>query len=210
LWRRSGPGSPEQVVSWRVAQKYFFDPTLGGAILAGRRNVFRTLTSLTAFAFADTARRFSPLVSDIRFSLGSRLDAQFRADFDPTRRRITGHELLVNMRPYGLLEATIAHFAVNATPVLQPRSDQIRAVIGYGDLSRQGLNGAFGFSYDLRQKFLQNQIAQVSFNGSCCGIALEYRRLGLGQVRRGNEFRAALIIANLGMFGNLRRREVIF
>jgi LPS-assembly protein len=51
---------------------------------------------------------------------------------------------------------------------------------------------------------------QVSYNGSCCGIALEYRRIALGQVRTENQFRVAFIIANIGTFGNLRRQERIY
>jgi LPS-assembly protein len=51
---------------------------------------------------------------------------------------------------------------------------------------------------------------QVSFNGACCGIAIEYRRLALGSVRSQNRFHIALIIANMGTFGNLRRQEKIF
>jgi len=57
---------------------------------------------------------------------------------------------------------------------------------------------------------VQNQLAQVSYNGSCCGIAFEYRRLALGTIRTENQFRLALIIANIGTFGNLRRQEKIF
>ena len=82
--------------------------------------------------------------------------------------------------------------------------------MGYGDLNRRGWNASFGFSYDVKQQVLQNQLMQVSYNGSCCGIAFEYRRLALGPVRTENQFRVALIIANIGTFGNLRRQEKIF
>jgi LPS-assembly protein len=51
---------------------------------------------------------------------------------------------------------------------------------------------------------------QISYNGKCCGIAFEYRRIELGQVRTDNQFRVAFIIANIGTFGNLRHQEKIF
>jgi len=57
---------------------------------------------------------------------------------------------------------------------------------------------------------LQSQIVQVSYNGGCCGLAFEYRRINLGQVRAENQFRLAFIIANIGTFGNLRHQERIF
>src|SRR5262249_54826926 len=55
-----------EVFSWRLAQKYFFDPTFGGAIVPGRRNVFGPVLDISGFAFADGLRRVSPIVSTIR------------------------------------------------------------------------------------------------------------------------------------------------
>jgi LPS-assembly protein len=210
LFHRNGTHGSQELISWRLAQKYYFDPTFGGAIVAGQRNVFQALDSITPFAFADGPRRFSPLVSDFTISPGGRYDAEFLTDYDPARHRITAQESLVKFRPRENLAITLAHYAINANSILQPPSDQIRAMVGYGDLNRRGWNSALGFSYDFRQGYLQNQFAQISYNGSCCGIAFEYRRLALGQVRRDNQFRVALTIANIGTFGNLRRREKIF
>src|SRR5208282_3122288 len=58
LYRRTDDGDTEELVSWRLVQKYFFDPTFGGALETGQRNVFQTLDSLTPFAFADQPRRY--------------------------------------------------------------------------------------------------------------------------------------------------------
>jgi LPS-assembly protein len=210
FFRRKPGGSADEVVSWRVAQKHYFDPTFNGAIVPGRRNVFQALNSITSYAFADTLRRFSPVVSDLRVTPGGRYDAQLRMDIDPERRKVTAVGTLIRMRPYKESFVTLAHFATSAVPALQPRSNQVRALIGYGELNRLGLNGTFGFSYDINQRFLQNQIVQVSYNGRCCGLGFEYRRLALGPVRSENQFRVALLIANLGTFGSLRRQEKIF
>jgi LPS-assembly protein len=210
FFRREAAGGGDEVVSWRVAQKYYFDPTFNGAIVPGQRNVFQALNSITPYAFADAPRRFSPVVSDVRITPGGRYDAQLRMDIDPLRSKITAVGTLVRVRPYREAFITLAHFATDASPALQPRSNQIRALVGYGELNRIGWNGSFGFSYDVNQGFLQNQIVQVSYNGHCCGIGFEYRRLALGPVRSENQFRVALLIANLGTFGSLRRQEKIF
>ncbi len=210
LYRRAGEGPAQELLTWRVAQKYYFDPTFGGAIVRGQRNVFQALDSVTPFAFASSPRRFSPVVTDLRVTPGSRYDAEFRMDYDTQRGKINALGTLVKMRAYREISLTLAHFSVQTRPVLQPKSNQIRGLLGYGDLNRHGWNAAFGFSYDIRQRFLQNQLVQVSYNGACCGIALEYRRLALGPVRSENQFRVALIIANIGTFGNLRRQEKIF
>jgi LPS-assembly protein len=210
FFRRKADGRAEELVSWRVSQKYYFDPTFGGAIVPGTRNVFQSLSSITPFAFADGTRRFSPMVSDVRITPGGRYDAQFRADIDPERGKLTAVGTLVNVNPYSEFHVTLAHFATRATSALQPLSNQIRAIVGYGDINRRGLNGSFAISYDVRQQFLQNQVVQVSFNGSCCGLAFEFRRLALGPVRSENQYRVAFLIANIGTFGNLRRQEKIF
>jgi LPS-assembly protein len=63
----------QELVTWHVAQKHFFDPTFGGALVPGQRNVFQTLDLFTPFAFADTARHFSPLVSDCDRGAGEAL-----------------------------------------------------------------------------------------------------------------------------------------
>ncbi len=210
LYRRSGEGQAEELVTWRLAQKYYFDPTFGGAIVPGQRNVFQALDSLTAFAFADGPRRFSPLVSDLRITPGGRYDAELRAEYDPLRGKVTTLGTLVKVRPYREFFVTLAHFALQANPVLQPKTNQIRALVGYGEIHRRGWNVAAGFSYDARLGVAQNQLVQVSYNGTCCGIAFEYRRLALGAVRTENQFRVALILANIGTFGNVRRQEKVF
>lgn len=208
--RISGEGQAAELLRLRVVQKYFFDTTFGGAIVPGQRNAFRALDSITAFSFADGARRWSPVVTDLKVTPGGRYDAQFRMDYDPQRGKVTALGSLLKLKPYRAAFLTLAHFAAESTDVLQPRSNQIRALVGWGELNRRGLNGSFGFSYDVRQGFLQNQLVQVSYNGSCCGIAFEYRRLALGPVRSENQFRIALLIANVGTFGNLRRQEKLF
>jgi LPS-assembly protein len=209
LYHRTEDGT-HQFLSWRVAQKYYFDPTFNGALVPGQRNVFDALDSVTPFAFADSPRRFSPITSDLRVMPGGRYDIQFRVDYDPVRGKATAFGTLLKLRPYRQAFLTLAHFSLTSASVLQPRSNQIQALAGYGDLNRRGWNGSFGFSYDAHSHTFQNQIVQVSYNGSCCGIAFEYRRLALGTVRTENQFRVALLIANLGTFGNVHRREKIF
>jgi LPS-assembly protein len=86
----------------------------------------------------------------------------------------------------------------------------VRALLGYGDQTGKGWNFTAGFSYDIQQQFLQNQIVQVGYNGSCCGIQFEYRRLALGSIRNENQFRVAFVIANIGSFGTVKRQDKIF
>jgi LPS-assembly protein len=210
FWMKSGDDQPEELVSWRLVQKHYFDPTFGGAIVNGQRNMLEPLESVTPFAFALGPRNSSPIVSDIRITPGGLFDTEHLLEYDPQLHKVTVIGTLVKIKPYRELFATIAHFRLQDNPILQPLSNQVRVLLGYGSETRRGFNVTTGISYDITNSALQSQLVQVSYNGKCCGIALEYRRFALGQVRTDNQFRVAFIVANIGTFGNLRHQEKIF
>ncbi len=185
LYLKEGEEQPHELIAWSIFQKHYFDPTFGGAILPGVRNVFQALNSITPFAFATGPVHWSPIVSDFRVTPGGRYDAEQILEYDPNLQKITTIGTLLKVKPYREFFATVAHFRLQADPILQPLSNQV--------------NNA-----------LQNQLVQVSYNGGCCGLAVEYRRIALGQVRTENQFRVAFIIANIATFGNLRHQEKIF
>jgi LPS-assembly protein len=216
LFRKDGDGQPQELISWRIVQKHYFDPTFGGAIVTGQRNVFQALDSISPFAFAFGSRNWSPIVSDFKVTPGGLYDLEQILQYDPQIQRLVTIGTLLKIKPFREFFVTTAYFRLNDNPppvppnFEQPLSNQIRALVGYGSETRKGLNLITGIGYDFENKTLQNQIVQLSYNGSCCGLAVEYRRINLGQVRAENQFRAAFIIANIGTFGNLRHQEKIF
>jgi LPS-assembly protein len=214
LWIKDGDDQPKELISWRLVQKHFFDPTFGGALGPGARNVFQTLDEVAPFAFADGPRNWSPIISDVKVTPGGPLDFEQILEYDTQRGssgQLTTIGTLAKIKPYKDFFFTIADFRLDANPlILQPRSNQIRTLVGYGGETRKGFNVTTGISYDITNNSLQNQLIQLSYNGNCCGLAVEYRRIALGQVRTDNQFRVAFIIANIGTFGNLRHQEKIF
>ncbi len=225
LFRKDGDGQPQELISWRIVQKHYFDPTFGGAIVNGQRNVFQAFDSISPFAFAFGPRNWSPIVSDFKITPGGPYDVEQILQYDPQIQRLVTIGTLLKVKPYREIFVTTAFFRLNDNPALsdlplqpppvpplfqQPLSSQIRALVGYGSETRKGLNLITGMGYDFENKTLQNQIVQFSYNGACCGIAVEYRRINLGQVRTENQFRIAFMIANIGTFGNLRHQEKIF
>jgi LPS-assembly protein len=210
FWMKSGDDQPQELLSWRLVQKHYFDPTFGGAILTNQRNVFETFDSISPFAFALGPRNSSPLVSDFKINPGGLFDVEHLLEYDPQLRKVTVIGTLAKIKPYREFFATIAQVRLQADPILQPLSNQVRMLAGYGSETRRGFNFTTGISYDITNSALQNELAQISYNGKCCGLALEYRRIALGQVRTDNQFRVAFIIANIGTFGNLRHQEKIF
>jgi LPS-assembly protein len=225
LFVKNGDGQPQELLSWSIFQAHYFDPTFGGAILDGQRNVFQALDSITPFAFAFGPRNWSPIISDFKIMPGGKYDVEQILQYDTQIQRLVTVGTLLKVKPYSEFFATVAYFRLNDNPVQadlppipppgfvafeQPLSNQVRALMGYGNLTRKGFNFTTGISYDFTNQILQSQLVQVSYNGNCCGLALEYRRINLGQVRTENRFTATFIIANIGSFGNLRRQENIF
>ena len=218
LFRRTDSGGTEEFVTWRLAQKYFFDPTFGGALVPNQPNVFQTLDALTPFAFADQPKHFSPIISDLTVDPGKAFDTEFLINYDPQRNRLTAIGTLVKFRPWKASFLTLAHFytlnlpqnPVPPPPNFEQRSNQVRALAGYGDQNRHGWNFTAGASYDVVAGAFQNQIVEVAYNGSCCGVGVEYRRFSFGTIRNENQYSVVFRIANLGSAGNLRRQEKIF
>ncbi len=112
LYRRKKDGTAEEIVSWKLAQKYFFNPTFGGALVIGQRNVFQTTDALTPFAFASQPYQFSPIVSDLRIEPGKHFDTQFIVNFDPRHGQLNAIGTLLKLKPYKESFFTLAHFSV--------------------------------------------------------------------------------------------------
>jgi hypothetical protein len=75
--------------------------------------------------------------------------------------------------------------------------------------SHQPVRGAFGPDHNLAQKCSPDcRPGQLQFG--CLVLDFEYRRFALGALRRENQFRVALSLANVGTFGNLKPRERLY
>ncbi len=214
---RPGPPASREVLSWEIAQKYFFDPTFGGALVAGRRNVFTTTADFSGIAFLTEPRRFSPIISRLRAYPGHRTEVEWKLDYDTTAGRISASTALVSHR-IGNFFFGGSHAFLNvpgeifvSTPIAGPSQfDQFRWLVGYGHPNKRGISAAANIGFDINSGFLQYSAFQTSYNWDCCGVSFEYRRFALGSVRNENQFRFALSLSNVGTFGNLRRQERLF
>jgi LPS-assembly protein len=206
-----------EVVTWELAQKYFLDPTFGGALLPGTRNVLTTTADFTGIAFLTDARRLSPLISRLRVQTSARTEAEWDIDYDFRLGGINSSTALLNYRigvftvggGDAYLRAPGETLVSNAIPGPQ-RFNQFRLLLGYGHPNKRGFSGAANVGFDANLGFLQYSAAQVAYNWDCCGFSLEYRRFALGSVRNENQFRFTFALANIGAFGNLRRQERLF
>ncbi|MCI0354102.1 MAG: LPS-assembly protein LptD, partial [Acidobacteria bacterium] len=212
-----GPGEAREIVTWELAQKYFFLDDFGGAVVNGRRNVLTTTASFAGIAFLTEPRRLSPLISRLRVRAGPRLDAEWHFDYDFRKGRVNSSMALLSYRignyflggSHAYLQAPGEIFVSNPIPG-PDKFNQVRVLLGYGHPNKRGISTAANIGYDYNLNFLQYSAFQGTYNWDCCGLSMEYRRFALGSVRNENQFRFAFTLANIGSFGNLRRRERIY
>jgi LPS-assembly protein len=209
-----------ELISWRLSQKYYFDPTFGGALQPGTQVVFDPTISLTGFAFAQ-GRHLSPLVSVLKVAPFSNYDTEVRTDFDPSDGAVLNAGITSHLRR-GLTGLAVTDFFISKTAALigpLPPStipsqvssfNLLRVIASYGDVNRKGLNGAAGLDYNFTKGIAHQVVSQLSYNFGCFAIDFEYRRFALGELRRENQFRIALSLANVGTFGNLKPRERLY
>jgi LPS-assembly protein len=212
-----GPPVSREILSWEIAQKYFFDPSFDGALVPGRRNVFTTTADFSGIAFLTDPRRFAPIISRLRAYPGRATEVEWKLDYDTKKGFINASTTLVTHRFADFFVAG-SHAFLNVpgeifstTPVTTPaRFNQLRWLVGYGHPNKRGVNAAANVGFDIHSGFLQYSAFQTSYNWDCCGVSFEYRRFALGSVRNENQFRFSLSLTNVGTFGTLRRQERLF
>lgn len=219
----TNPCGDREWISWRLAQKHFFDPHFGGAVVNGRRNIFDTTLNLSGVAFLTEPREISPLISRLRMRTSSKLDLEWDFDLDTGAKKFTSNNVLVNLHE-GNAFAGLSYARLNAPGRSYTQGNasavsnfnQLRLLIGYGAPTKPGFGVAANAGLDLNQSskiqggLLQYGALQTSYNWDCCGLSVEYRKYELGSVRNESAYRFNFTLANIGAAGNLRRAERLF
>ncbi len=195
-----------EILSWTLTQKYYANPTFGGALAPGRDSALEPLLDLTGFGFADEARRFSPLVSMLRFSPLAGTSTDLQIDYDTVRRQFRSAGIIGRYQ-VGPLFNNVAYFFTRRSLIQLP-NNQVRATLGYGNSDRPGLNGAVSFAYNVDQSILQASTAQLSYNTDCYGLHLAFMQFDLGP-RRESRIRFSFSLKDLGAIGNLGQDSLL-
>ena len=207
-----------EAFSWDLAQKYYFDPTFGGSVISGTRNVFTTSAELTGIAYIEGLRLFSPFVSRMRIQTTANTDIQWNFDYDTVAGRINASTAIANYRigeyfvgaSHAFLNTTVLDSNSAVATLVPAKFDQIRFLAGFGHPNKTGFSAAGSIGFDNTLGFLQYSAEQISYNWDCCGVSMEYRRFALGNIRNENQFRFSLTLANVGSFGTMKRQERLY
>ncbi len=206
LFVKNKDGNVTEVLSWDLSQSRYFDPTFGGAVVAGQRNVVQSTEELDGFAFLDGPRNYSPVISALRFQ--QKIGLEWRVDYDPLLGHVSNSAFSADVR-FSKYFISLGHNEVRTNPVVAPNTDQVRGLFGIGNQNRKGWNAAVSVYYDYKRGIMEFATTQITYNTDCCGISVEYRRFNFG-TRDDSQYRVAFAISNVGTFGTLRKQERIF
>ena len=162
----------EDLISWRLTQRYFFDQSFGGAIVNGRRNIFDSTLDLSGIAFLTERRAISPLISRLRVRTSAHTDVEWDFDLDTGARKFNSSNVFIDLHQgnsfaalsYARLDAPGRFFTQSPDPgtganpvtgVSTSVSDfnQLRLLGGYGNPVKPGLSVAANLGLDLKSLY---------------------------------------------------------
>ena len=159
----------DELISWRLTQRYFFDPRFGRAIVNGRRNIFETTLDLSGVAFLTEPRNISPLISRLRFRSSAHTDIEWDFDLDTGAKRFTSSNVFLDAHSknglfgalsYARLDAPGRFYTESATPTsvsgvttAVSDFDQLRLLLGWGSPLKPGLSVAANSGLDLKSLY---------------------------------------------------------
>lgn len=203
-----GAVQAHEMLTIRIAQKYFFDRDFGGALLEGRRNQFYPLNTLSGFSLGGRARSFSPANLTVRYRPLSAMFADLRMD--------VGSEGVRDLTVSGGLSGQ--KLSASASWYLARRiqgeagtfsGDQLFATFSFGDEGK-GFYAGTRIGYDFTDRFtgpgqisrgrLQNTRSYFGYAWDCCSVQFNYNTFKAG-LRSESSFSFSFTLAGIGSFG---------
>lgn len=204
LYKKDKNGTVSELLTWRLGQARYFDPTFGGAVVAGMRNVVLATEELSPYSFLTGPRSYSPIESWVTVNPYSFLSIDWRTEYDPLQHKILDDSLIVSGRHKNFY-ASVGDTSITTSPLLVPQANQITFGGGYGSTNRKGWNAGALVDYDLLADRSLFEFFQSSYNTNCCGFSVQLRRFNIG-IRDENEWLFAFSVANIGTFGSLQKQ----
>jgi LPS-assembly protein len=217
-------------ISWRLAQKYFFDPSFGGAVTTGPRSILATTLDLSGISFMTRPRDISPIISRLRVRTSEKTDVEWDFDFDTCsaassasatssacQTKFTANNLFVDVHQGNIFAGlSVARLNAPARSYVEgalssvANFTQMRVLFGFRKPTSAGLSAAANAGIDLDLGTVQYGAIQATYNWNCCGVSVEYRKYELGTARNDNGYKFNFTLANIGSAGNLRHSDQVF
>jgi LPS-assembly protein len=220
--RKTDDGSTPQtheLLNLTVSQKYFFDPTFGGALNPGQRNQFFPVNTTSGFSFLGAERDVSPLNLKARFYPVQNLFADLRLNYDTRFNSL--RDIIVGMgASKGIMSFSQSWYytrhieddklrdeKISFDPTTFPGNQfDFSALIGN---RTRGPYGSFTLSYDFRNQNFDGTARDRRFiyltttSGwawDCCGFEVQHVTFNAGN-RNESRFVFAFTLKGIGTFG---------
>ncbi len=223
LYRKDKSGNVSEVVTWKLAQARYFDPTFGGVVLPNQsscaanpyvlqpsqnpycqRAVVLATEEISPVAFLDGPRNYSPIASTLTLNPYRFFSLDWRTDYDPLRHKFLDQSITAGVT-HKNLNFHLIDAAITTNPVLVPRANQVGFGGAYGSANRKGWNASATVYYDLLLDRRLFDFVTASYNTNCCGFSFQLRNFNLG-LRNDNQYLFSLSLANIGTFGSLPKQ----
>jgi LPS-assembly protein len=205
--QKQGGRGDYELLSFTLAQKYYFDPTFGGAFREGELNQFYPLNTLTGFSLTGIQRNLAPTSMVLRVNPLRGISYDVRSDFDSKLQSFRDASLSALWQREKLFVAG-TYFKTKALEPGLYESNHIQGQAGYGSMTR-GFSGSVTLSYNIQSSKLLNSHTRMSYMWDCCGLAMEFQQFDLG-LRTESRFSFSFTLKGIGSFGNLKRPESLF
>ncbi len=206
---RPGVIESSEFIQFKVAQKYYFDPTFGGAFQPGVSNQFYPLDTLSGFSATGIERSSSPLDVSLRVTPRPGFSFDMRSDYDPKFDRLRDTSLWAAWdQGKDRLRLATTYIKTNALEPTSFAADHVQAQMLYGSLNK-GFAAGVSFSYNLQTHVLLNSQSRLNYMWNCCGISLEFQQFDLN-FRTESRISFSFSLKGIGNFGNIKQPERLF
>ena len=208
IYKKDKTGNVSEFLNWHISQARYFDPTFGGAVVAGQRNEVLAALELSTYTFLYGPRSYSPIESSLIINPVPFIGFEYRSAYDPLLHKFIDHAISSSYRK-SKYSVTVSDTAVTSIPALVPQANQLGFGAAYGNSTRKGLNVGGNVTYDLLLDRRLFTFLQATYNTDCCGFSFQLRRFNFG-TRDENQYLFSFSLANLGTFGSMQKQDRIF
>lgn len=200
-------GEKYEFMSIGLIQKYYFDPTFGGAFKPDQINSFYPLNSVTGLYQTGFLSTVSPLSAIVQASPGRGIHNDLRLDYDTRLGRWRNASFSTVWRQ-GKISLSGTYFKTMAIEDGALNGNNVQGQVSYGSTAR-GFFSSVTLRYNLRTSQLLNSRSRANYTWDCCGIAVEFDQFDLGY-RSETRFSFSFTLKGIGSFGNIRGQDSIF
>ena len=198
----------QEFMSFALVQKYYFDPTFGGAFQPGQSNSFYPLDTVTGYYQTGALSNLAPVSAIFQLSPKDGIHNDLRVDYD-ARLNQWRDESLSTYWHQGNFVISGTYFRNQELQTDMLASNHIQGQIGYSSPRQRGLASSFTVSYNLKTGQWLNSNTRVSYKWDCCSVGMEFDQLDLG-LRIESKFSFSFTLKGLGSFGDLKRPQSLF